>query len=62
MFAAMKKYNEELKKSGILVSVGGLHPSSKGIRITYPVPGEPPIPLKGAIIHEGLSFLYVELY
>ena len=42
MFAAMKKYNAELKKAGVLVSVGGLHPSSKGIRITYPVPGEPP--------------------
>ncbi len=42
MFAAMKKYNEELKKAGVLVSVGGLHPSSNGIRITFPVPGEPP--------------------
>jgi hypothetical protein len=47
MFAAMKKYNEELKKAGVLVSVGGLHPSSNGIRISYPVPGEPPTITEG---------------
>jgi hypothetical protein len=35
MFAAMKKYNEELRKAGVLVSVGGLHPSSNGIPISY---------------------------
>jgi len=43
MFAAMKKYNDEMRKAGVLVAVGGLHPSSNGIRISYPVPGEPPI-------------------
>jgi hypothetical protein len=42
MFAEMKKYNDELKEAGVLVAVGGLHPSSNGIRISYPVPGEPP--------------------
>jgi hypothetical protein len=47
MYAAMKKYNEELKKAGVLVSVGGLHPSSNGFRITYPVPGEPPVITEG---------------
>ena len=47
MFAAMKKYNEELKRAGVLVSVGGLHPSSNGIRISYPVPGEPPAITEG---------------
>ncbi|WP_423410354.1 YciI family protein [Heyndrickxia sp. MSNUG] len=47
MFAAMKKYNVELKKAGVLVSVGGLHPTSKGIRITYPVLGEPPTITEG---------------
>jgi len=47
MFAEMKKYNEELKNAGVLVSVGGLHPSSNGIRISYPVPGEPPIITEG---------------
>ncbi|CEG25437.1 YciI family protein [Bacillus sp. B-jedd] len=47
MFAAMKKYNEELKEAGVLVAVGGLHPSSNGIRISYPVPGERPIITEG---------------
>ncbi|WP_430787082.1 YciI family protein [Virgibacillus flavescens] len=42
MFAAMKTYNEVLKNAGVLLSVGGLHPSSEGIRINFPVPGEPP--------------------
>lgn len=47
MFAEMKIYNEELSKAGILVAVGGLHPSSNGIRISYPVPGEPPVITSG---------------
>ena len=47
MFASMKKYNEELKQAGVLVSVGGLHPSYNGIRITFPVAGEPPTITKG---------------
>lgn len=46
MFTAMKRY-KELKKAGVLVSVGGLHTSSNGIRITYPVPGEPPTITEG---------------
>lgn len=47
MFASMKNYNEELKKAGVLISVGGLHPSSNSIRISYPVPGEPPTITRG---------------
>lgn len=39
---AMVKYNEELVKAGVLLAAEGLHPSSSGIRITYPVPGEKP--------------------
>jgi hypothetical protein len=50
----MKKYNEELKKAGVLVSVGGLHPSSNGIRITYPVPGEPPTISEGPFAEVNL--------
>ena len=42
MLGTMKKYNDELRKAGVLVAVGGLHPSSNGIRIFFPVPGEPP--------------------
>lgn len=39
---AMMRYNEELVKAGILLAAEGLHPSSTGIRISYPVPGEKP--------------------
>lgn len=40
MFAEMNVYNEELSNAGVLVAVGGLHPSSNGIRISYLVPGD----------------------
>ncbi|MBS4196475.1 YciI family protein [Lederbergia citri] len=39
---AMMKYNEELVKAGVLLAGDGLHPSSKGIRISYPEPGGSP--------------------
>lgn len=39
---AMMKYNEELVKAGVLLAADGLHPSSSGIRISYPVPGGKP--------------------
>jgi len=32
----MMKYNEELAKAGVLISLDGLHPTSKGARITFP--------------------------
>ena len=32
----MMKYNEELAKAGVLISLDGLHPSSKGARIYFP--------------------------
>ncbi|NBD12177.1 MULTISPECIES: YciI family protein [Corallococcus] len=32
---AMGKFNEELVKSGILLAGEGLHPSSKGARVTF---------------------------
>ncbi|MFZ1083139.1 MAG: YciI family protein [Candidatus Kryptoniota bacterium] len=32
---AMKKYNEELAKAGVLISLDGLHPLLKGARVTY---------------------------
>ena len=34
--AQMMKYNEELAKAGVLIALDGLHPSSKGARITFP--------------------------
>ena len=32
---AMGKYNEELVKAGVLLDGAGLHPSSKGARVTF---------------------------
>jgi hypothetical protein len=34
--AAMGKYNEELAKAGVLLSLDGLHPSSDGVRVSFP--------------------------
>ena len=34
--AAMMRYNESLKKAGVLLSLDGLHPPSMGARITFP--------------------------
>ena len=33
--SAMMKYNEALKDAGILITLDGLHPTSKGARIKY---------------------------
>jgi hypothetical protein len=33
--AAMMKYNEELKRAGVLVSLDGLHPQSAGARVSF---------------------------
>lgn len=44
---AMSKYNEALLESGVRVMAKGLHPSSEGIRISYPVAGDEPVVTKG---------------
>ena len=33
--AAMGKFNEELVKAGVMLAGEGLHPSSKGVRISF---------------------------
>jgi hypothetical protein len=33
--AAMTKYNNELKKAGVLLALDGLHPPSMGARVTF---------------------------
>lgn len=33
--AAMMKYNEELTKAGVLLALDGLHPASKGARVSF---------------------------
>ena len=35
ILAAMGKYNEELVKAGVMLAAEGLHPSSKGARVTF---------------------------
>jgi len=34
--AAMTKYNDELTKAGVLLSLDGLHPTSRGARVSFP--------------------------
>lgn len=34
--AAMMKYNEDLQKAGVLLSLDGLHPPSMGARVSFP--------------------------
>ncbi len=33
--AAMTKYNQEMKSAGVLLALDGLHPSSKGARVSF---------------------------
>jgi len=35
MIAEMMKYNEALTKAGVLLSLDGLHPPSKAVRLTF---------------------------
>lgn len=35
LFAEMADYHEELAKAGVLLDASGLHPSSKGWRVTF---------------------------
>ena len=48
--AAMMKYNEELKKAGVLLALDGLHPPSMGARVSFsggkPAVTEGPFPDK----------------
>ena len=43
----MSKYNEELAKAGVRVMAKGLHPSSNGLRISFPHPGGKPVVTEG---------------
>jgi hypothetical protein len=35
LLAAMGRYNDELKKSGVLIDLGGFHPSAEGRRVRF---------------------------
>jgi hypothetical protein len=43
LMEAMDKYNEELINAGVRVMAKGLHPSSNGIRLSFPKSGEKPV-------------------
>lgn len=45
--AAMTRYNEELVKAGVRVMAKGLHPSSNGMRISFPNLGGEPVVTEG---------------
>lgn len=47
LMEAMSQYNAELIKAGVRVMAKGLHPSSNGLRISFPVPGEKPVVTDG---------------
>jgi hypothetical protein len=47
LMEAMDKYNEELVNAGVRVMAKGLQPSSNGIRISFPKPGEMPVVTEG---------------
>lgn len=47
LMEAMKKYNEELVSAGVRIMAKGLHPSSEGLRINFPVEGEAGIVTSG---------------
>ncbi|MBP1967105.1 YciI family protein [Paenibacillus aceris] len=44
---AMRKYNEQLARAGVLLAFEDLLPSSSGTRLSYPVPGDE------AVMEEG---------
>lgn len=43
LIEAMTKFNKELVRAGVRVMAKGLHPSSNGMRISFPRPGEEPV-------------------
>ncbi len=47
LIEAMNKYNKDLVNAGVRVMAKGLHPSSNGIRISYPKQGEKPVVTNG---------------
>ncbi|WP_282035428.1 YciI family protein [Metabacillus indicus] len=47
LMEAMTAYNKELVCAGVRVAAKGLHPSSNGIRISFPVSGENPVISEG---------------
>src|SRR3989449_6410156 len=53
LVAAMRRFNEEMVKAGVLLAGEGIQPSSKGARVTFrrgaPVVSDGPFPAKELI-------------
>ena len=47
LMESMRKYNEDLVAAGVRVLAKGLYPSSNGLRISFPIPGEEPVVTEG---------------
>jgi hypothetical protein len=47
LMEAMTKYNDLLVEAGIRVMAKGLHPTSNGIRISFPESGQNPVVTEG---------------
>lgn len=47
LMEAMTKFNEELIEAGVRVMAKGLHPSSNGVRISFPEQGGSPLVSEG---------------
>lgn len=45
--SAMLAYHEQLARAGVLLAAEGLHPSSRGMRFSYPTPGGEPVIANG---------------
>ena len=43
LMEAMSQHNADLIKEGVRIMAKGLHPSSNGMRISFPVPGGEPV-------------------
>ena len=53
LMSAMKQYNEDLVAAGVRVLAKGLQPSSNGLRISFPRPGEAPVVADGPFAEPG---------
>ncbi|MFC5602674.1 YciI family protein [Sporosarcina koreensis] len=59
---AMTKYNEELVKAGVRIMAKGLHPSSNGIRLSYPEEGGKPVVTEGPFSGEVIAgFILIDV-
>lgn len=50
LIEAMTEYNQALVEAGVRVMAKGLHPSSNGIRISWPNEGQKPVVTEGPFL------------